>query len=63
MPGLDEAMKIAMNLTVADRATLAGELLRSLPEPPAVDEDDFGRTLIERAEAFDRGNRTASDWR
>lgn len=64
MPSLDDATKLAMELSESDRAALAEALLESLPEPPpAIEEAEFVRMMSERAEAYDHGETTAIGWR
>lgn len=63
MSDFETIRRAAMALPWADRASLAEELLSSLPEPPAMDEAEFARILIERSEAYDRGETTTYDWR
>lgn len=59
----EEIRGAALKLPVADRAALVEEIASSLPLPPDIDEFEFGRVILQRAEAHDRGETTAIDWR
>lgn len=59
----DEIRGAALKLPLADRAALVEEIASSLPLPPDIDEFEFARVMLQRAEAYDRGETIALDWR
>jgi hypothetical protein len=68
MTTLDEVREAAMKLPLSERVDLVEELASSLPLPPDCHGEDtsdleFARTILQRAEAYDRGETIAVDWR
>ena len=59
----DEIRGAALKLPLSDRAALVEEIASSLPLPPDIDEFEFARVILRRAEAYDRGETIAVDWR
>ncbi len=59
----EEVRGAALKLPLADRAALVEEIASSLPLPPDVDEYEFARRIMLRADAFDRGETVSLDRR
>lgn len=63
MATVDEILAAAMALPAGDRAELANRLFESVDEADEVEVDeDLEQTIVDRLEAYDRGDVEAADW-
>ena len=63
MSTIDEIVTAALALSPSDRVEIANRLFESLDEADELEVDEqLEKTIVDRLEAYDRGEVEASDW-